>query len=513
MEHKSLKLFISSLVALVAMQMQAEAQVLPRLVVCISVDQLRSDYLRELEPMMSDGGFRRMLREGRVYEQVSFPLQPINAASATASLFTGTYPSVHGIEAAELYQRSKGQSIATFADDAYLGNYTRDNLSPRALMVATLGDRLKEASTGTSLVYSVAPSAEQAIASAGILADGAYWLDSRIASWASTNYYPQMLQNVERYNRSEAGPNKRLISGIAWKPLRSYSRPSISYSDWSRSFNHRYQSKDAQRYRESGIVNEEITSLAIQILEGAGYAQRKSPGLLSVNYTAKPQGSEELDAEDVDTYLRLDAELERLFKALDKQLGLQNCLISLSGTGYTSYQTYRDNKSERLKRSLSVARLTALTNMYLTALHGPGDWISANKNGRLYLNYKLVESKKLSLNTVQGEVAGFLSASEGLGRAVPAYELGKSSDDLVSRLSNASHPRYAADVYWTVLHGWQVEDIKDNPELQPRSTAIPSPFVIMGQGIQHNKEPLPRIDVRDVVRIICSLLRIRPPND
>lgn len=514
MEHKRLKVLISSLVALVAIQMQAEAQTLPRLVVCISVDQLRSDYLRELEPMMSTGGFRRMLRDGRVYDEVSFPLHPINAASATASLFTGTYPNTHGIEGTEAYRRDKGRNELILADDAYLGNYTRDNYSPRALMVSTLGDRLKEASGGSALVYSVAPTAEQAISSAGILADGAYWLDARIASWATTNYYPQMLPSLDRYNRSEAGPNKRLVtSGIAWKPLRSYTSPSVSYSDWSKRFNHRYGSKDALRYRESGIVNEEITNLALQILEGAGYAQRKSPGLLSLSYTAQPHGSEELDAEDVDTYLRLDAELERLFKALDKQLGLQHCLISISGTGYSNYTNYRDHKSERLRRSLSVARLTALTNMYLTALHGPGDWISANRNGRLYLNHKLIESKKLNLSSLQTEVASFLSSAEGLGRVVSAQELTTSSDDFVRRLFNASHPRYKADVYWSVLQGWQVEDIKDNPELQARSTAIPSPFMLLGAGISPSKEPLPRIEVKDVVRIICSQIRIRPPND
>lgn len=513
MEHRGLRLLISSLVALVAIQMQAEAQQLPRLVVCISVDQLRTDYLRELEPMMDEGGLRRMLRTGRIYDQVDFPLNPINAASATASIFTGTYPQIHGIEASEVYQRSLGRSQGLFVDDNYLGNYTRDNLSPRALLVGTLGDRLKEASGGTALVYSVAPTPEQAISSAGIWADGAYWLDGRIASWATSNYYPQMLQALERYNRSDAGPNKRLVSGITWKPLRTYARPSISYSDWGRRFQHRYQAKDAALYRESGIVNEEVTNLALQLIEGAGYAERKSPGLLSLSYTARPQGGEELMAEDVDTYLRLDAELKRLLEALDKRLGLQNCLITLSGTGYTHYTTYRDSKSERLKRSVRVGRLTALINMYLTAKHGPGDWISHNANGRLYLNHKLVESKKLSLATLQRDVADFLSAAEGIGRTVPAHELATSSDDYVRRLARSTSVRYQADVYWTVLPGWQIEDLASNPELSPVSTAIPTPFIVMGQGIQPSVAPLPRIEVRDIVRIICSHLRIRPPND
>ncbi|MDY3090227.1 MAG: nucleotide pyrophosphatase, partial [Porphyromonas sp.] len=213
------------------------------------------------------------------------------------------------------------------------------------------------------------------------------------------------------------------------------------------------------------------------------------------------------------TYLRLDAELKRLFEALDKRLGLHNCLITLSGTGYTGYTSYKDSKSERLKRSVSVARLTALINMYLTAQHGPGEWISHNANGRLYLNHKLVESKRLSLESLQSDIADFLSAAEGIGRTVPAHELASSGDDYVRRLARATVARYRADVYWSVLPGWQVEDLASNPQLSPVSTAIPTPFIIMGQGMERSTTPLPRIEVRDIVRIICSYLRIRPPND
>lgn len=511
MENKRFRLLLSSLVALIAIQMQAEAQ-LPRLVVCITVDQLRSDYLRALEPIMGEEGFKKMLNTGQVYERVQFPFEPINAISATGSIFSGSYPEAHGLESEELYLRQIGKHVKLFHDENYLGNYTRDQFSPASLVVTTLGDRLKEASSGEALVYSIAPRAQQAIASAGILADGAYWLDERIGSWATTNYYPQMLPALEQYNRSEAGPNKRLISGLQWKPLKKYSRPSISYSDWGRSFSYRYQSKDAASYRESGIVNEEITNFALKLLESAGYKERQTPGLLSLSYSLKPQHHAELAAEDVDAYVRLDLELQRLFKALDKQFGLPNCLISLSGTGYTSYQDYQDSKRERLKRKINIARLTALSNMYLTALHGPGEWISANKNGRLYLNHKAIESKKLDLHRVQSQVAEFLRSSEGLATATPAHELASSSREAVNMIARGVSPRYQADVYWTVLPSFQIEDLKEHSELEHKSKLISSPLLIMGTGIRPSKEPLPEIDVRDIVRIICSTLRIRPPN-
>lgn len=512
MEHHRFRLLLSSLVALVAIQMQAEAQKLPRLVVCISVDELRTDYLRELSPMMSEGGFRRMMQAGRVYEEVDFPLYQINPASATATLFTGVYPKEHGIEAEELYFPNEGKSKHIFEDKAFLGNYTRDSFSPRALLSPTLGDRLKEASGGRALVYSIAPRADQAISAGGEWADGVYWLDEKIASWATSNYYKQMPQALERYNRSEDGPNKRLISGLVWKPKGHYTSPQLSYSDWAKPFKHRYQAKDAKAYRACGLVNEEVTNLALRLLEVAPYAEAKVPGLLTISYTAKARGVEELQAEDVDTYLRLDAELERLLKVLDKQFGLQNCLLSLSGTGYTSYTIQRDAQSDRFKRSVHIGRLTALVNMYLTALYGQGDWIKHNQNGRLYLNHKLIEAKKLELAKVQTEVSSFLSTAEGLRYAVPAHHLELTNDEELRHIRNSVAPRHRADVYWAVLPKWQVEDLTLNPRLQGYSRAIASPFIIMGAGVEPSKEPLPRLDVRDIVRIICSTLRIRPPN-
>lgn len=512
MEHNRFRLLLSSLVALVAIQMQAEAQKLPRLVVCITVDQLSSDYIKELSPMMREDGLKHILSQGKVYNQIAFPLYQPNIAASTASIFTGTYPRQHGIEQSENYNRNSKKYDNIFSDDNFTGSYTRDNFSPRHLLAQTIGDRLKEASKGSSLVYSIAPTAEAAITSAGLLADGAYWIDERIGSWATSSYYPKMLPNIEQYNRSSEGPNKRLTTGIQWKPLRRYSKPEISFSDWGRAFSYRYTSKDIKAYQSSGLVNEEVTNLALRLLEGAGYAQRKSPNLLALSYTAKPYGSSELDVEDVDTYLRLDEEISRLLKALDKEVGLKNCLVTLSGTGYISYPRLESERSSRLKRSLNIGRITALTNMYLTALHGSGDWISSNKNGQLYLNHKTLESKKLNLNELQSQVANFLSASEGLDYAIPAHSLATTISEQHQQIARSVHPRYQADVYWSVLPSWQIEDIADHSNLKHYTSTIPSPFVVLGDNTLLQDLPYEVTEVRDIVRVICSILRIRPPT-
>ena len=194
-----------------------------------------------------------MLSEGKIYPHVRFPLSELNRASATATLHTGTYPETHGIERTTLWSQKEHTQLSAFHDSSVTGRYTRDTYSPKALLVNTIGDRIKEASSGAGLVYAIASDAETAIASGGWFANGAFWLDSKIASWASSSYYEAMPQSIEAYNRSSEGPNKRLVGGqMTWSPLRSYSAPSRTWTDWGRSFTHRYQGYQTTDFQRSG---------------------------------------------------------------------------------------------------------------------------------------------------------------------------------------------------------------------------------------------------------------------
>lgn len=514
MEHRKLRYLLSSFVALIALQVPAEASTLPKLVVCITVDQLRTDYLRELEPMMSDDGFHLMLSQGYVVDNVIFPFYPINSASATATIFTGLYPSEHGIEGPEVYQRAERTLRHIMWDDNYQGVYTRESLSPSALYATTLGDRLKEASQGSALVYSIAPSAEEAIASAGVLADGAYWIDPKIGSWATTNYYAQMPPKLEQYNRSADGPNKRLIQGLQWQPLRSYSRPSVAYSNPKRPFSYRYQANDVEQMRRSALINEEVTRLALHLIESAGYESRHAPGLLSLSYTASPHTAGELDAEDVDTYIRLDLQIAELLRALNKRFGLSNCLISLSGTGYTSYiNSPLQSRKSKTPRVVSPERITALANMYLTASYGAGSWIEHNKGGKLYLNHQLIESKKLDLAQIQHRIADFIRQADGIASAEAMANIASAPQGSRTELLKRSiHSCYQADVYWQVLPGWTIEG-DQGYKARAISATIQSPFILMGQDINTTISKFQVNEAPHIVSAICSALRIRPPND
>ena len=53
--------------ALTSAEMQA-FQLAPRIVVNITVDELRSDYIESFSPMFSSEGLRKLIEQGKVYE-------------------------------------------------------------------------------------------------------------------------------------------------------------------------------------------------------------------------------------------------------------------------------------------------------------------------------------------------------------------------------------------------------------------------------------------------------------
>ena len=163
--------------ALTATEMQA-FQLAPRLVVNITIDQLRTDYIEAFSPLYCQGGLRKLFAESIVYDAASYPYAPVDKASAAATLSTGTTPYYHGIVASKWLDRSTLRPVFCIEDSKHY-------LSPAKLATSTVGDEMKISSNGTAIVYSVAADPETAILSAGHAADAAIWIDGKTGQWRS----------------------------------------------------------------------------------------------------------------------------------------------------------------------------------------------------------------------------------------------------------------------------------------------------------------------------------------
>ena len=141
-------------------QAQVDTRQAPKLVVSITIDQLRSDYLEAFANHYGTDGFKRLLAEGAVFENASYPFTDPDRASATATVVTGTTPFYHSITGLQWLDRNSLRPV----------NCTDDQLA-----VTTIGDELKIATDGAAKEFAFAPCKDMAFLAASHASDGTEW--------------------------------------------------------------------------------------------------------------------------------------------------------------------------------------------------------------------------------------------------------------------------------------------------------------------------------------------------
>ena len=166
--------------------------IVPRLVVVLSVDQMRTDYLSRYWNKFQSGGFKRLVNEGVVFSNAQLDLHIQKISTGTATLFTGVYPATHGIINDSWYDRLKKKEINCIADDYFItvGSDSKEGeRSAAKLLSPTIGDLIKINTGNKSKVFSVAMNDVSAVLSAGHAANGAYWFDPQNGNMISSSYY------------------------------------------------------------------------------------------------------------------------------------------------------------------------------------------------------------------------------------------------------------------------------------------------------------------------------------
>ena len=70
----------------------------PKLVVGLTIDQLRTDYLEAFSSLYGEKGFKRLWKEGRVFYNAEYTFSGVDRSSAIAAIYSGTTPSMNGIK-------------------------------------------------------------------------------------------------------------------------------------------------------------------------------------------------------------------------------------------------------------------------------------------------------------------------------------------------------------------------------------------------------------------------------
>lgn len=519
---KKVRKILSSLIAILAVTNLEAQQQVPKLVVCITVDQLRGDYIEYFYNTFGERGFKRLLNEGKVYSNIHFEFSNIDEASAFATLFTGSNPCFNGISSNYKYDFEKEREFSILYDPAYLGNYTRDNYSPKALFSSTIGDELKIASKGRSDVYAIAPNPEAAILSGGHAANGVFWIDDNNGKWATTTYYKGVPWYVDRYNSGVESLSARL-SKMVWTPSLSTSQlNAFPYVLDEIPFKYTFHEKELNCYpklKTTPFINKEVNRLALQFLEYGGFGTRTCPDLLSVTYYAgnyRGNMNKEYSYEIQDTYYQLDKDIEQLLDAIDKKVGLSKTLVVFTGSGYyKSEEEYTQELDSYIAGGeFHPKRCVALLNMYLMALYGQQtSWVKGFYDNQIYLNRKAIEDAKLDLAEIQNKSAAFLKEFSGVQHVTTDHSLVFGDwNEGTAKFREGTHHLGRGDLIIELQPGWKINN--DNPKEKVkliRNNAVITPLIFLGSGIKPERI-YREVKATEVAPTITHILRIRPPN-
>ena len=197
--------FLAFLCAGTGLKAQTNEVSRPKLVVGIVVDQMRWDYLYRFYPRFTEGGFKRLMNEGFSCDNTMLDYIPTVTAIGHSSVYTGSVPSIHGIAGNNFYKDGKEVYCTDDAEVTGVGSDSpAGKMSPRNLLVTTIGDELKLATNFRSKVIGVALKDRASILPAGHTPDAAYWFDDATGKFISSSYYMKTLPEwVNEFNRQD----------------------------------------------------------------------------------------------------------------------------------------------------------------------------------------------------------------------------------------------------------------------------------------------------------------------
>lgn len=450
------------LAAITSAEMQA-FQLAPRLVVNITIDQLRTDYIDAFAPLYCAGGLRRVMHEGLVYDGAGYPFSPVDRSSATATLSTGTTPYYNGIVSSRWLDRETLQPVFCVDDTKHIN-------SPRRLQTSTVGDELKVSTNGAAIVYSFAAEKDMAILAAGHAADGAFWLNKG-GTWQTSTYYPGMPKWMKAYNK-----------------LKSASSTLVNRND-------------------------QVVDASLHAITATAMGKDNVSDMLYVSLSAtKPDNTPvaHWQTEMESVYMQLDNSLERLLTGIEKQIGLDKVLIVVTSTGYTDESIADLTKYHIPTGTFYINRTANLLNIYLGAIYGQGRYVEQIYGNQLYFNHKLIDQKRVSISEVLSRSREFLVQNAGVADIYTSDRLLDGNTDIL-KIRNGFNPTISGDIIIEVAPGWKLLNEDTQQTFTNRAGFMPFPIVFMGIGIKSQRVST-QITVDRIAPTIAKAIRIRAPN-
>ncbi len=507
----------------------------PKLVLQITVDQLRGDLLPRFKNRFGPGGFRLLMDHGAWFANAHYQTANTVTCAGHAVLVTGADVGEHGIVGNDWYDRDAGHNMYCVDDPHFpvIGEPARagTGMSPVNLTSTTVGDELVSASGGRSRVFAIAGKDRSSIVPGGHLGK-AFWFSGTGGMASSHYYYDSLPPWVQDWNDRKAILRYRDKGWSLARPPETY----LNRASAQNPFAHPKANTGAMfphplnNGGDAGLVAairftpflDELTAefaqelIMQENLGGTGAADYLSISFSSTDYVGHSFGPNSVEAED--NLIHLDATLAGLFAFIDKSVGLRNTVIVLSADHGVDDIPEEHRAAGYMTERFGGDTLKAKLNAALRKRLGIAeDLVAAVIPPNVYLDPAKVRTLKLEVVAAENALAEELRAEPGIAYAFTRSDLQAGRighTPLLDSVQRAFHPKRSGDVvaipkqlyyfdaepdYYAATHGTPYG----------YDTFVPVIVLVPGMKALTSQEP---VAPGQIAPTLSALLGIRSPS-
>jgi predicted AlkP superfamily pyrophosphatase or phosphodiesterase len=517
----------------------------PRLVLQITVDQLRGDMPGRYADRLAEGGFRYLMEKGTWYIDAHYQHANTETAVGHATLATGADPSRHGIVANDWIDQKSGAFVYNTEDERHhiIGREPKahEGVSPRNLLASTISDELVVHNGSRSRAFSVSVKDRGAILPGGHTGKAFWFSRSSGAFVTSTYYYDDYPAWVKNWNAAKPAD---AYKGKSWELLKKRAtyvhgqmddRPyEANLKPLGRVFPHSLGEDSKYFYLLLTLtpIGDMLTldfAKALVEKEKLGHNDTGAPDYLQISFSSTDYighlfGPSSLETED--NILRLDRTLADLFQFIDKKVGLDKTLIVLSGDhGAPEAPEYMATLGLSTGRfAFDWFKTEGPLTKALQKKFGRDDLISGHSHPYLYLNLDAITSAGLDVADVERFVADELMKIPGIAYAQTRGDLlaGRITESPVqNQIRRSFHPTRSGNIHMVPEQYWFLHSTEEAEKMGIGSIAAIHgspwaydtfvPIFFAGNGVQAQVISR-RVAPTDIAATLAAYLGIKPPS-
>lgn len=509
----------------------AKAQERPKLVVGIVVDQMKTEYLYRFSSDFGSGGFKRLTENGFTFYNAHFNYMPTYTGPGHASIYTGTTPRYHGIVGNDWFDKSIRKNRYCTDDDSVTllgdGEEAEGKMSPRNLKATTITDELKLSTNFRGKVIGMSMKDRGAILPAGHFADFAFWY-SKTGAFISSSFYGKQLPDWA----SKFNTEKHFLKYVQkpWNTLKPLSEYDESLADenpyegktykaeaavFPYDLKTLYEKSGAQILRALPFGNDLLTDFAMAAINAEQLGKDSHTDFLAISYSATDYmghitGPRSIELQD--TYLRLDASLEKLLNYLDEKVGKGQYVVFLTAdhAGAENPVFLKDHKFdvENVNTKAFLKKLEAF------GIETFGSDVILNcSNQNIFFDKDVLASKGIALTDAKNKVRDFVMKESWVMRVYTEEEIlgSTGSDPYLQMIANGYDPKQNGELVILETPGTLGDHTTGTTHGSVFSYDTHVPVIFFGKGVRAGKSH-EKCVITEIAPTVAQLIGISLPN-